>query len=370
MREALAMALRGQGCVEPNPMVGCILVASDGTVIGRGFHQRFGGLHAEREALADARHQGNANRIKGCTAYVTLEPCCHHGKTPPCTQALLEAGVGRVVVAMLDPFEQVAGKGCAELREHGIDVAVGLESQAARQLNAPYLTRILRKRPWVIAKWAMSADGKIATRTGHSQWISCEASRADVHRLRGRVDVVMVGRGTAIADDPLLTARTDSAPRKAMRVVVDSQLKLPAESKLVKSASEGPVLIWAGPDADTAQAILLESAGVKVHIAQTPDPNTRLEELLHYLATEMNVTNVLVEGGGGLLGGLMHLNAIDECQVFIAPKLIGGAGAISPIAGQGFERVDDGPPWELVDVERVGVDAKLVLVRGGDFRGR
>lgn len=365
MREALALAVRGQGYVEPNPMVGCVLVATDGTVIGRGFHQRFGGLHAEREALAEATSNGNANRIEGCTAYVTLEPCCHQGKTPPCTDAIVQAGVGRVVVAMLDPFDQVAGNGVSELRAHGIDVAVGLEAHAARQLNAPYLKRILRKRPWVIAKWAMSADGKIATRTGHSQWISCEASRADVHELRGRVDAIVVGRGTAIADDPLLTARGKDVPRKAIRVVVDSQLQLPLESKLVKTVADGMVLVWGGPEAATAQAVLLEKTGVKVHIAQAPDANTRLAELLQYLAVEMNVTNVLVEGGGGLLGGLLQLNEIDECQVFVAPKLIGGAGAISPIAGQGISDLDECPQWQMVDVRRVGVDAKLSFVRVG-----
>src|SRR5688500_7305813 len=213
MRRALALARRGWGRTAPNPMVGAVVVR-DGVVVGEGWHAEFGGDHAEVMALREA-----GERARGATLYVTLEPCCHHGKTPPCTKAVIAARVGRVVCAMADPFPRVAGDGIAELRSTGIAVAIGVCEAEARVLNAPYLTLLGKGRPWVIAKWAMSLDGRIATRTGDSKWISGEASRRLVHELRGRVDAVMVGSGTALADDPLLTARPPG-PRTAARVVL------------------------------------------------------------------------------------------------------------------------------------------------------
>ncbi len=219
MQRAIALARRGEGFVEPNPMVGCVLVR-DGNVVGEGWHQRFGGPHAEVVAL-----QAAGGDARGATAYVSLEPCCHHGKTPPCTQALIDAGVARVVIAMHDSFAEVAGGGVKQLREAGIEVTVGLLDDEARQLNAPYLKLIEQGRPWVIAKWAMTLDGRIASKTGSSQWISGEASRAIGHGLRGRVDAIIVGRGTAAADDPLLTTRLSDGnkpPRTATRVVFES----------------------------------------------------------------------------------------------------------------------------------------------------
>ncbi len=211
MARALELAARGEGWVEPNPMVGCVIMR-DGEIVGEGYHQRFGGPHAEVKALQLA-----GPRAAGADVYVTLEPCCHHGKTPPCTQALIAAGVRRVVVAQSDPFAQVAGQGCAELAQAGIDVETGLLETEARQLNAPYLKLVASGRPWIIAKWAMTLDGKMATASGDSRWISCEASRAIVHRIRGRVDAIMVGRNTAATDDPLLTARPSGAGCRAHR---------------------------------------------------------------------------------------------------------------------------------------------------------
>src|SRR5688500_6693810 len=202
MRQALALATRGRGAVEPNPMVGAVVLSADGRLVGEGYHERFGGPHAEVIALATA---GEGSR--GGTLYVTLEPCCHHGKTPPCTDAVLRSGVRRVVAAMADPFPKVAGGGLRVLRDAGLEVHVGPCGAEAGRLNAPYLKLVRTGRPWVHLKWAMTLDGRIATRTGDSKWISSEASRAKVHDLRGRVDAVVVGRGTVIADDPLLTAR-------------------------------------------------------------------------------------------------------------------------------------------------------------------
>src|SRR5215210_4216404 len=226
MTRALELAGRGRGWVEPNPLVGAVVVR-DAAVVGEGWHEKFGQAHAEVNALRQA-----GELARGATLYVTLEPCCHFGKTPPCTEAVIGAGVRRVVSAMLDPFPQVAGQGASRLREAGIVVEVGVGDAAARQLNAPYLKRLRTGRPWVHAKWAMTLDGKIATRTGQSKWITGEAARARVHELRGRMDAIIVGKGTLLADDPLLTARPPG-PRAATRVVLAGTAKgLPGSCRL------------------------------------------------------------------------------------------------------------------------------------------
>lgn len=365
MQMALALAANGEGAVEPNPMVGCVLVAQ-GRIIGRGFHAKFGEAHAERMAIADCERHGNAWLLPECTAYVTLEPCAHEGKTPPCTQALVSVGVRRVVAAMLDPFPAVAGKGCDELRRHGISVEVGVYEAQARRLNAPYLKRLEHSRPWVIAKWAMSLDGKIATRTGHSQWISCEESRELVHQLRGRVDAILVGRGTVAADNPQLTARPRGAEyllRTPMRVVIDSLAELPTSSRLAQSAREIPLLLWCGPESPPKKTEALRSLGVEVVQSESADANMRLDELLRYLAAERHCTNVLVEGGGRLLGSLLELGQIDQCEVFIAPILIGGQTALSPIGGVGFAKVGDGSQFETIASEACGIDTRIRLRR-------
>ncbi|MCA9158593.1 MAG: bifunctional diaminohydroxyphosphoribosylaminopyrimidine deaminase/5-amino-6-(5-phosphoribosylamino)uracil reductase RibD [Planctomycetales bacterium] len=367
MQRALALAARGEGYVEPNPLVGCVLVggasgngANDEVLLGEGYHARFGQAHAERAALEDARQRGHAARLVGATAYVTLEPCCHHGKTPPCTAALIEAGIARVVTAQLDPFAQVAGQGVAALRAAGVSVEVGVEQAAAEQLLAPYLKRLSHGRPWVIAKWAMSLDGKLATHAGQSQWISCETSRARVQELRGRVDAIVVGSRTALADNPRLTARTPHAPpRAALRVVLDSQLQLPLNSQLVRTAREIPVLLVAGPDASADKAEQLRELGCQVHLSPHADRQLRLDSLLQHLARHYEATNVLVEGGGELLGSLLELRQIDQCEVFIAPKLIGGHAAPSPIGGIGLAELNDGPAATSWQVEPSGQDSHI-----------
>lgn len=359
MREALALARQGLGYVEPNPLVGCLLTA-DQQIIGSGWHAKFGGEHAERAALNSAIQAGHAARLSGATAYVTLEPCCHFGKTPPCTEALLRAGVGRVVVAMLDPFEQVSGAGVRQLIEAGVEVQVGLEEEAARELNAPYLKRLHTGRPWILAKWAMSLDGKIATRTGHSQWISCPESRAAVQDLRARVDAILIGSATALADDPRLTARTEQAPpRIALRVVTDTRLQVPVTSQLVHSARQTPTLLWAGPQAESNRAKALIEAGCLVEVCPAEDPLQRLDLLLQHLVKQHQATQVLVEGGGKLLGSLLQLRQIDECEIFLAPKLLGGAAAPSPIAGLGFGKLEDGPACRIIHCTPSGNDLRL-----------
>ncbi|REK07184.1 MAG: bifunctional diaminohydroxyphosphoribosylaminopyrimidine deaminase/5-amino-6-(5-phosphoribosylamino)uracil reductase RibD [Planctomycetota bacterium] len=329
MARALELAAQGQGLVEPNPMVGCTIVR-DGETVGEGFHRRYGGPHAEIEALQVA-----GKRAAGATAYVTLEPCCHHGKTPPCSEALIAAGLRRVVVAQRDPFPQVDGGGIQALEAAGIDVDVGLQEELARELNAPYLKLVGRGRPWVIAKWAMTLDGKLATHAGDSRWISCEASRAAVHRLRGRVDAIVVGRGTAEADDPLLTVRPPGA-RTPARIVLDSRGSLAAESQLVRTAGDAPVIVAVADSAPGDARDKLAAAGCEVLACAGASHAERLEALLDELGRR-RMTNVLVEGGSTLLGALFDAGAIDEVHAFIAPKLAGGQGAPSPVGGQGVD---------------------------------
>jgi diaminohydroxyphosphoribosylaminopyrimidine deaminase / 5-amino-6-(5-phosphoribosylamino)uracil reductase len=331
MARALDLAVRGQGCVEPNPMVGCVIVAGE-QVVGEGWHGRFGGPHAEREALAQA---GQA--AAGATLYVTLEPCCHHGKTPPCTEAILRAGIRRVVVAHRDPFPRVDGGGIGQLRAAGVEVEVGLMESESRWLNAPYLKRVGQGRPWIIAKWAMTLDGKLATRSGDSRWISCPSSRRCVHQLRGRMDAVVVGAGTARADDPSLTVRPPGV-RTPVRVVLDSRAAVSVESQLVRTAREIPVLIAAGPHATQEYCQRLQQQGCEVWIGRAEDRAERLLELLDELGRRQ-MTNVLVEGGAQVLGSLFDAKLIDEVHVFVAAKLIGGGTAPSPLAGHGLQRM-------------------------------
>jgi len=351
MRRALELAQMGRGFVEPNPMVGCV-IARGAEVIGEGWHRRFGGPHAEIEALQLA-----GERAQGATVYVTLEPCCHHGKTPPCTEALLRAKPARVVVAMKDPFAQVAGKGIEQLRAAGIEVEVGVLEAEARWLNAPYLKLIETGRPWVIAKWAMTLDGKIATRTGSSRWISSEQSRAVVHRLRGRMDGVMVGRRTAQRDDPLLTARPPG-PRTATRIVLDTRAVLSLESRLVRTAGEAPVLVAAGSEASAQATARLQQAGCEVFVCAGNTPAERLDSLLVELGRR-RMTNLLVEGGAELLGSLLDARAIDEVHVFIAPKLLGGARAPSAVGGWGVAQPSEALPLRSPRIEQLGGDVYL-----------
>jgi diaminohydroxyphosphoribosylaminopyrimidine deaminase/5-amino-6-(5-phosphoribosylamino)uracil reductase len=360
MALALALAARGQGFVEPNPMVGCVLVRND-QIIGEGFHERFGGPHAEINALhsaTDAARFGAAASAAGATAYVTLEPCCHHGKTPPCTQALIRAGIGRAVIAVEDPFPEVAGRGIAELRAAGIQCDVGVQAGHANWLLAPYRKLMATGRPWLIAKWAMTLDGKFATRTGQSQWISSEASRAMVHQLRGRVDAIVVGSGTARADDPLLTARPadcSDLKRVATRVVVDSTASLALESRLVQTARDVPLLVAAGEAAPADAHQRLKDAGADVFVCTGSTHGERLDALLAELGRR-RMTNVLVEGGSRLLGTLFDTRAIDELHVFIAPKLAGGESAPGPVGGAGIHRMRDAVRLADIAIEELEGD--------------
>jgi diaminohydroxyphosphoribosylaminopyrimidine deaminase/5-amino-6-(5-phosphoribosylamino)uracil reductase len=351
MRRALELAAQGQGAVEPNPMVGCVITRG-AEIIGEGRHRRFGGPHGEIEALKIA-----GARARGATMYVTLEPCCHFGKTPPCTRAIIEAGITRVVAAMGDPFPKVAGGGFAELRAAGIEVVSGVLEDEARQLNAPFLKLLATGRPWIIAKWAMTLDGKIATVSGDSRWISCRESREIVHQIRGRVDAIVVGRGTAAADDPLLTARPPG-PRTATRVVVDTRASLSSESQLVRTAREVPVLVAVGEEPSAADCTRLTESGCEVLACAGSSPQARLENLLDALG-KRRMTNILVEGGSRLLGSLFDANLIDEVHVFIAPKLAGGEGAIGPIGGSGIDKIAAAMHLSNTSFRQIGTDLYL-----------
>jgi diaminohydroxyphosphoribosylaminopyrimidine deaminase/5-amino-6-(5-phosphoribosylamino)uracil reductase len=335
MARALELAARGEGAVEPNPMVGCVLVR-DGRIVGEGWHQEFGGPHAEINAIKQA-----TNQASGSTVYVTLEPCCHQGKTPPCTQALKLVGVKRVVAAMEDPFPPVGGGGIQELTKAGIECQIGLLGDRSRELNAPYLKRLLTGRPWVIAKWAQSQDGRMSTPEGESKWISNERSREVVQQLRGRVDAIVVGSGTARADDPLLTARPadpKDVKRVATRVVVDSLATLSLDSQLVKTARDVPVLIAVSAAANVDKCRQLVAAGADVFPCAGASHAERLESLLDELGRR-KMTNVFVEGGSQLLRTLLDSRLVDEVHVFIAPKTIGGETLPSPVGGKNADEI-------------------------------
>jgi diaminohydroxyphosphoribosylaminopyrimidine deaminase/5-amino-6-(5-phosphoribosylamino)uracil reductase len=351
MRRALELAERGRGHVEPNPLVGAVLVR-DGVVVGEGWHQRHGEAHAEVNALAAA-----GDTARGSTLYVTLEPCCHHGKTPPCTDALLRAAVGGVVAAMPDPFPLVAGKGADQLQAAGVPIEFGLCEAEARRLNAPYLKLLATGRPYIHAKWAMTLDGKIATRSGDSKWISNEASRRRVHELRGRMDAIVVGLGTALADNPQLTARPPG-PRTATRIVLDSQARLPLTSNLIETARSIPTLVVTTDRVDTKKIKALRDNGCEVLPLPALNAHPSVDALLIELGRR-RFTNVLVEGGGAVLGSFLDAGAIDEVHVFIAPRLVGGAAARTPVAGAGVEKIAEATKLAEWHVEVVDGDVLL-----------
>ncbi len=363
MRLALRLARRGQGRVEPNPMVGCVIVRN-GTILGRGFHARFGGPHAEVAALADCQQRGHDPR--GAEVLVTLEPCCHHGKTPPCTGALLNAGVKRVFVAMRDPFPQVAGGGIAALEAAGVEVRVGLCEEEAAWLNEPFVKRVTTGRPWTIAKWAQTLDGRIATRDGQSKWISNDRSRKVVHQIRARVDAVMVGIGTALADDPLLTARgikRTAIARVARRVVVDPDARLSLSSQLIATLDQAPLTLAVRQSRVTGDAATrLRDRGVEI-LALPDDPadpgHLSLAPLLEHLAKQHAATNVLVEGGATLTGTLLRQQLVDEVVVFVAPTLAGDPLAIGAVLIGPLREMKQARRLILRNIRRLGDDVML-----------
>jgi len=352
MRRALSLAATARGCVEPNPLVGCVIVRNQ-QVICEGFHRYYGGPHAEVDALAGH----SIDDVRGSTIYVTLEPCSHYGKTPPCAELLAKHEPARVVIAMEDPFAQVSGRGVQYLESQNIQVDVGVCETEARYLNRAYLQLQTHKRPWVHGKWAMTADGKIATRTGESFWISGDESRRLVHQRRAQVDAILVGSGTALHDNPMLNPR-EGGPRIPLRIVFDSQARTRIESNLVRTAHQYPTLLWVGPNASRQQVELLRDHGCEVVVSHLPTTATRLEALLFELGRR-RCTNVWCEGGSGLLGALLDLELLDEIDVFIAPKLFGGQDALTPIGGLGIKHADAAITLHHWNVNRSGNDIHL-----------
>jgi diaminohydroxyphosphoribosylaminopyrimidine deaminase/5-amino-6-(5-phosphoribosylamino)uracil reductase len=352
MARALQLAAGGRGYVEPNPLVGAVIIR-DNEMVGEGWHQRFGEAHAEVNALEAA-----GEMARGATLYVTLEPCCHQGKTPPCTDAIRRAGVRRVVTAMTDPFSEVSGQGISQLRQAGIVVDVGLDEPEARRLNAPYLKLVMTGRPYVHAKWAMTLDGKICTRSGDSQWITGEAARQRAHALRGRMDAIVVGIGTVLADNPRLTVRPPG-PRTPVRIVLDSRGRIPATLRLIETAEECPLIIVTCKD-------FPQPKGSKVpknceFLGLPAEHNRpRVQALLDELGRR-RMTNILVEGGSAVLGSFFDARAMDEVHVFVAPRLAGGDPAKSPIGGMGIDKIAETlavAEWKL---DQLGQD---VLIHG------
>ncbi|MBM4107738.1 MAG: bifunctional diaminohydroxyphosphoribosylaminopyrimidine deaminase/5-amino-6-(5-phosphoribosylamino)uracil reductase RibD [Phycisphaerae bacterium] len=364
---AARLALRAAGDAEPNPLVGCVLVAPDGRVIGLGHHRRFGGLHAEREAILSCRRQGRDPR--GSTAFVTLEPCNGHGKQPPCAEALIEARVARVVFAAPDPSPSKGG-GEGRLRAAGVEVARSDASPLASGLAEPWIHRMRTGRPWVIAKWAQTLDGRVATRMGESKWISGEASRRRVHRLRARVDAIVTGLGTVVADDPMLTPRgVRRVRRRPLRVVVDPDLEIPETCALVSTAGQAPTIVACaaellGAEIARLKRERLEAAGVT--LLGTPASARGwldLRELLTGLHRERGVATVLLECGPGLMGALFEQDLIDEAVVYVAPLVLGDELARGVAEGRVARSLTAGRALRLWRVKAVGGDVELTYRR-------
>ena len=360
LQRALELAEGGRGKVSPNPLVGAVLVR-DSEPIGEGFHAQLGGPHAEVAALDDCRAKGDDPA--GATLYVTLEPCAHQGRRPPCTGAILTAGVARVVIASDDPSEKASGRGPGILRDEGIEVelANGPEASAARLLNQAFRKHTRTGRPLVLLKSALSLDGRVASASGDSRWISGEDSRALAHRWRAECDAVCVGIGTALADDPLLTARAPAAgpdARQPTRVVFDSGARLPLGSRLIGSTDEAPLVVVVSPVAPGERVEALRTAGAELIICDG-EPPTRVAAALAELGRR-EITSVLLEGGPTLAGSFLDAGEIDELRLFIAPLVLGGAGARPLAAGQGAARIADAIPALAMEAERSGED---LLVR-------
>jgi diaminohydroxyphosphoribosylaminopyrimidine deaminase / 5-amino-6-(5-phosphoribosylamino)uracil reductase len=356
LARVIELAGKGAGAVKPNPLVGAI-IARDGEVLGEGWHERYGGAHAEVNAIEAC----GLEQLAGATLYVSLEPCCHEGKTPPCTDAILQAGIRRIVVASDDPTEKASGRGLGILRDEGVEVVVadGELAAQARLLNQPFRKRARVGRPWVLFKSAMTLDGKVATRTGDSKWISGEDSRELAHRWRASVDAVVVGIGTALADDPRLTARPDGllteVGEQPRRVVFDSLARLPTSSQLVGAAGEIPLTIVVSRAAARADTDALEAAGAQVLVATGENEPARVRSGLDQLGS-MDVSSVLLEGGPHLAGAFLDAGEIDEIRLFLAPLLLGGSAARDPLEGEGVEQISEAVRALSFGCETVGED--------------
>lgn len=354
MKMALELAALARGRTSPNPMVGAVVV-KEGKIIGRGYHMKAGTPHAEIHALNEAGKDAG-----GATLYVTLEPCCHQGRTGPCTEAVIQAGVSRVVTAMADPNPLVSGRGIKRLREAGIEVVLGTMEKEALELNEVYIKYITTGLPFVVAKAAVSLDGKIATRSGKSKWITGPAARSYGHQLRDWYDAVMVGIGTVLADDPSLTARLPGGGgRDPVRIVLDSQARIPLQATVLTQQSEAPTIIAVTSGAPSERLDALRQAGAEVLVVNE-GPQVDLTELMRILGAR-GITSVLIEGGAGVHGSAITAGIVDKAVWFIAPKIIGGSTAPGPVGGAGVEDPSGAAELKNVRVRRLGPD---ILVEG------
>lgn len=356
LQRAIDLARNGAGAVKPNPVVGAV-VARNGEILGEGWHREYGGAHAEVNAIEACGMED----LTDATLYVSLEPCCHEGKTPPCTDAILQAGIRRVVVASDDPTEKASGRGLGILRDEGVEVVLanGDLAASARMLNQAFRKHARVGRPWVLFKSAMTLDGKVATRTGDSQWISGVDSRELAHRWRASVDAVVVGIGTALADDPQLTARPQGLAaepgEQPRRVVFDSLARIPPTSQLVAAAAEIPLTVVVSRAAARADTDALEAAGVQVVVATGENEPARVRSGLDQLGA-LGVASVLLEGGPHLAGAFLDAGEIDEIRLFLAPLLLGGSAARDPLEGEGVERISEALRALTMSCESIGED--------------
>ncbi len=375
MRRAIKLAKKGGGYVHPNPLVGCVVVKDD-EIIAEGYHEKYGEFHAERNALTRCKTE-----TKGASLYVTLEPCCHYGKTPPCTEIIIEKGIKKVFVGILDPNPLVAGKGVKILQDAGIEVEVGLCENEIREMNKVFLKYITTKRPYVIMKTAMTLDGKIAAYTGDSKWVTNEESRKMVHELRSELAGVVVGIGTVLADDPMLTCRLEGNHHQPIRIVVDSNLRIPADSQLVKTAKEYRTIVacrhFDRSEAERSEVEksslnvnkqkgfldslqTLEMRGLEVIHCASKDGHVDINDLMAQLGAQ-GIDSLLLEGGGTLNAAFLEAGCVDEVWAFIAPKIIGGEGAKTPVSGKGIDKMSEAINLQDIDIQNINGD---ILIKG------
>jgi diaminohydroxyphosphoribosylaminopyrimidine deaminase / 5-amino-6-(5-phosphoribosylamino)uracil reductase len=349
---AIELARNGVGRANPNPVVGAVLAVEE-TVLGEGWHDELGGPHAEVNAIAAC---GEAD-LSAATLYVSLEPCCHHGRTPPCTDAILAAGIRRVVVGSDDPTEKASGRGLGILRDEGVEIVLadGELARDARLLNQAFRKHARTGRPWVLFKSAMTLDGKVATRDGDSKWISGVESRELAHHWRASVDAVVIGIGTALTDDPQLTARVENVHRQPRRVVFDSLARLPLSSQLVCLTAEVPLIVVVSRAAARTETDALEAAGAEVIVATGENEPARVRSALDQLGGT-GIASILLEGGPHLAGAFLDAGEVDEVRLFLAPMLLGGRSARDPLEGEGVERIAEAISALTLDCERVGLD--------------
>ncbi len=363
MRRAIELAKKGSGHVNPNPLVGAVIVR-DGEIIGEGYHECYGQLHAERNAIANAKKRGNS--LEGSTIYVTLEPCCHYGKTPPCTEAIIEEKIARVVVGSDDPNPLVSGKGFQMLREKGIEVIPHFLKEECDAMNHVFFHYIRTGTPYVAMKYAMTMDGKIACYTGDSKWVTGEESRAHVQTLRNHYKGIMAGIGTVLADDPMLNCRIEGG-RDPIRIIADSHLRIPMDSQLVRTAGQQPLIVACLPDADEEKAAQLQEKGVEVLRipgVTTADITEEQKEVisLPVLMKELGarkIDGILLEGGGQLNESALQAGIVDRIYCYIAPKIFGGAQAKTPVEGQGLTRAADAWKFNRIGMQEFGQDILL-----------